>query len=139
MTDSMKQAISLVRSAKMNLEQAIDSLCSASNWGLFDLLGGGLISGLVKHGKVDTADEYLRMAHHKLKSAQRVLQAEKCDLGGDIQPVNTVAKFFDLVGDGLFSGLWVQGQIEKKRRQAEELHVKVCELLYALERSGRAG
>ena len=136
MTNSITEAISLIRGAKMNLEQALESLNSASNWGLFDLLGGGLISGLVKHSRVNDADEYLHMAQHKLKSAQRLLQAQKCDLGEEIA-IGGVAKFFDLLGDGLFSGLWVQGKIEQKRRAVGDLHTRVCELLYALERARR--
>ena len=139
MKDPMTEAISLVHSAKLNLEQALDSLNSASNWGLFDLLGGGLISGLIKHGRVNDADEYLHMAQHKLQSAQRLLRAQKCDLGEEIGPIGGVAKFFDLVSDGLFSGLWVQGKIEQKRRAVGELHTKVCELLYALQHANQAG
>ena len=34
-----------------SLRAARDELNSAGNWGIVDLLGGGLISGLVKHSK----------------------------------------------------------------------------------------
>ncbi len=137
MTNALQEAISLVRSAKTNLEQALERLNSASNWGVVDLLGGRLISGLIKHSRVHDADEYLRLAQHKLKAAQRLLQAEKCDLGEQAGGVGSVATFFDLVCDGLFSGLWVQVKIEQKRRAAAELHTKVCELLYALTHMAR--
>ena len=38
------------------LYAARDQLSSARNWGVVDLLGGGLISGLMKHSKLENAE-----------------------------------------------------------------------------------
>ena len=44
------------------LNRASKSLDSASGWGMLDIFGGGLISGLAKHHRIDEAQDALREA-----------------------------------------------------------------------------
>ena len=55
------EAVDAADEALHHLKEARSYLSSASNWGLFDLLGGGAISGLLKHSKMGKA-EYERKA-----------------------------------------------------------------------------
>ena len=41
--------------ALYHLESAKKYLSSAGNWGLLDIIGGGTITGLVKHSKMGNA------------------------------------------------------------------------------------
>ena len=57
-----------------SLRAARDELNSAGNWGIVDLLGGGLISGLVKHSKMSNAQNYMEQAKWNLQNFSRELQ-----------------------------------------------------------------
>lgn len=51
----LQEAIAAGDAVLKELAQVIASLKSASNWGVWDLLGGGLLAGLVKHSRLDDA------------------------------------------------------------------------------------
>ena len=50
-----QEAIDAGERALASLKAAQDELSSAKNWGIFDMLGGGFVSTLVKHNKMDNA------------------------------------------------------------------------------------
>ena len=56
----VREAIEAGERALASLRDARESLGSARNWGLLDLLGGRSISGLVKHVKIDNARQSLK-------------------------------------------------------------------------------
>ena len=47
----VQEAISAADDAIRHLEDAERELKSARNWGIYDILGGGLISSLIKRGE----------------------------------------------------------------------------------------
>ena len=51
----LKEAIEASETALTKLEDAKSCLESASGWGIFDLLGGGLIASAVKHSRIAEA------------------------------------------------------------------------------------
>ena len=61
-----QEAISAGERALSSLRNAQNELSSAKNWGLFDMLGGGFVSTLVKHGKMDNAKRYMEQAKYDL-------------------------------------------------------------------------
>ena len=56
------EAIAAGERALTSLRAAREELRSAGNWGLVDLFGGGMISGLVKHSKMGNAQRYMEQA-----------------------------------------------------------------------------
>ena len=56
------------------LERAKECLNSAGNWGIVDILGGGLISTFVKHSKMGDASRLVEKARSTLKQFQKELQ-----------------------------------------------------------------
>ena len=56
------EAIASGERALTSLRAAREELRSAGNWGLVDLFGGGMISGLVKHSKMGNAQRYMEQA-----------------------------------------------------------------------------
>ena len=133
-TGTLNEALELVVRAQSCLEEALDKLESAGSWGIFDLLGGGLITSLIKHGKLDDAGQLVRSAQYKLESARRLLQAGEADFGLDAGEIGGCAKFFDILGDSFLADLWVQGQIAERREAVEVLLAKVNNLRRALEK-----
>ena len=62
MTNEMREireAIQAGERALTSLRKAEEKLTSASNWGLWDIFGGGLISGIAKHNKMNEATTYM--------------------------------------------------------------------------------
>ena len=55
MKREMQEAVQAGERVLQTLYAARDKLGSARNWGIFDMLGGGFISDLVKHSKMNDA------------------------------------------------------------------------------------
>ena len=51
----LKQAVQAGRGALATVNALIEKLEKAKNWGTVDLIGGGLVSDLAKHGNLDDA------------------------------------------------------------------------------------
>ena len=119
-------------------ERALDSLRDAEHflgsarlWGIVDLFGGGGLSGLLKHSKINDASRSLERAKADLRSFQRELG----DVAGienmqvDISAFLTLADFFF---DGLVADWLVQSKIQNARRQVAEAISRVEQILSAL-------
>ena len=107
----VREAVLAGRRALASLEEAADALDSASNWGLFDLLAGGLITSLVKHARLGDAREALERARADLYAFTRevadvrAIESLRVDVGG-------VATALDVVADNPFVDLYVQKKID---------------------------
>ena len=51
-----EHALSSLRAAKSKLD-------SARAWGIYDILGGGLLSSAIKHGQISNANEWMEQAN----------------------------------------------------------------------------
>lgn len=69
-----QEAISADERALCSLKKARDCLASARGWGIYDILGGGLISSLIKHGRMNEAEEYLLAAKYDLRRFEKELR-----------------------------------------------------------------
>ena len=74
------------------LRKAESDLDSASSWGMFDILGGGLISTLIKHNDMDDAQAHMEEA----KGALEKLSQELKDVDYQINLDFTVSDFLSL-------------------------------------------
>lgn len=102
-----------------SLRAARDELNSAGNWGIVDLLGGGLISGLVKHSKMSNAQNYMEQAKWNLQNFSRELQDVNMvhNLNLELGDFLTFADFFF---DGIVADWLVQDRINETKRQVED-------------------
>ena len=111
-----REAEAAGRKALRHLEQALDSLKSARSWGIYDILGGGLISSVVKHSKMETASEHIEEAKDALRKFGRELQ----DVGYRIDlRTGDFWGFSDWFFDDMFSDLVMQERIADARKQVE--------------------
>ena len=102
--------------AALDALNLVDSdLAAAGDWGTLDLVGGGLISGLAKHSKFDSAKAHAERAQRLLLAFSRELvdAGERLDLSID---VGGFTKFADFFFDGLIAD-WV---VQSKIRQSQE-------------------
>ena len=120
------------RSALNSLHQAREQLESARNWGIFDMLGGGFLSTLVKHSRLDDASRLMEDARRKLRIFQRELQDVQVPLEFrmDIGDFLTFADFFF---DGLIADWMVQSRIGEAREQVEDAIARVERILHDLD------
>lgn len=98
---------------------------SSKNWGIFDMLGGGLIASLVKHNKINKAknmstslDEDLA----KLKNEIKYLDDFKTE------EFSNLDMFLDVGFDNIFSDIYVQNKIKSSISKLEELKYTIKEV-----------
>ena len=102
--------LDLSQQARLDLQNAERSLGSAGNWGIFDMLGGGFISTMVKHSRIDEARAHIESARPHLDQLKRELDSFSLDAGLEMQ-LGGFVTFADYFFDGLFADLYVQGKI----------------------------
>lgn len=119
--------------AKQALERAIAYMRNASGWGILDLLGGNLLTGMVKHAKLDHAQEYVDEAKSKMKKFQKELQ--DIDLPSDMKVnMEGFIRIADYLFDNVFVDIFIQSKIRKNMEQLEDTAGRIDEILEELNR-----
>lgn len=113
----IQEAIDAADDAIQHLYSARKYLNSAGNWGLVDIFGGGLISGLFKHGKMASAENEIGEAKRALQRFSRELQDVR---GYSSIHINDFLTFADFFFDGIIADVIVQSKISEAKRQCDE-------------------
>lgn len=130
----MQEAITAGEKALDSLFGARERLKSARGFGMFDLLGGGFFTDLLKHNKMNEAVRCMEEAKENLKIFQREL-SDLC-LSVDLRmEVGGFLSFADFFFDGLVADYLVQSKIASAREQVEDAIVVVTDTLDVLKRS----
>lgn len=98
----IEEAIRAGEKALISLYSAWDRLVSAHGWGIWDMIGGGFVTSLVKHTKIDEASSYLESAKMDLKIFQRELR-DIPDFSGLGIDIGGFLSFADLFLDGIIA------------------------------------
>lgn len=98
------------------LEQAERYLQSAKNWGTYDMLGGGIISTVIKHDRIDDAKEQIHKVQQYLRQFARELKDVQLAVSVDFE-IGGFLKFSDFFFDGLIADWMVQGKITNSLEQ----------------------
>ena len=98
---AVNEALGIVNELLLITKDAEDSLKSARNWGIFDLLGGGFISGLIKHSKINSARNCMDEVNALMRRLQTVLGAISVPQDYSIN-IGGFATFGDFFFDGTF-------------------------------------
>ena len=134
--NELKEAIEAGEKAHRKVQDVHSLLNSAGNWGLFDTLGGGLISTAMKHSKIDDANRAAQFAENYISAFVRELADVeqfsdaklKLDIGG-------FAQFADFFFDGLISDLFVQSKINNSQATVKNTEIKLSRVLSQLKKS----
>ena len=70
----IREAIVAGERALRSLYEAREKLQKASDWGLFDMFGGNMFSGLMKHGRISEAKQCIEEANRNLRVFQKELR-----------------------------------------------------------------
>ena len=108
----LKEAIQAGDLAERALRQVQADLQSAANWGAWDLVGGGMLSTMVKHSKIDTAKQHAHAAQRHLLRFQEELADAGQRLSVSLE-IGGFSKFADFFFDGLIADWIVQSKIRE--------------------------
>ena len=116
------------------LENVISYFKSAGNWGVADLIGGGLIITAVKHSKINKAKSAVNEVQHLLGCFQRELSdlkiSPESQLGIDVSSFQT---FADYIFDGLIFDWIVQSKINKSLKNARSMQDNMLKIMKNLQ------
>ena len=104
-------------------------LKKAGNWGIVDILGGGVISSLIKHSRISEAQACVQQAEADLDTFRR----ELADIRVPDLQIGGFLTFADVFFDGLLSDLLVQSRIREAIRRLDDACRQVEDVLYRLE------
>ena len=114
-----QEAVDAGNRALQSLRAAQNDLSSAKNWGIVDMLGGGLFTSMIKHTKMNNAQEHMERAKYDLQRFGKELG----DVSGHIDMNFNTADFLsfaDYFFDGLVADWLMQDRINKARTQVDE-------------------
>ena len=126
-----QEAIDAGERALRSLRRAKSELNSARGWGIYDILGGGLISSAIKHSKISNASRCIEEAKYDLKKFSNELNDVSGYYGTDFG-ISDFAMFADFFFDGFIADFYVQSKINKARAQVDEAIFRVESVLNKL-------
>ena len=127
----IQEAIQAGLAAQRALEEMGSDLNGAENWGVWDVVGGGIMSTFAKHGCLDDAQD----AAYEARRALSRFRTELADVSSEQVPdveLGDFAVFADYFFDGLFADLFVQSRIREAQDQVAAVAQRVERLIVRL-------
>ncbi len=125
------EAIRAGEDVSSHIDSAIKSLDSAEGWGTWDLLGGGLVSDLMKHSHIDEAKGEAEVIQRKLSQFRTELADVR--IQNDIQiETDGFGKFADFFFDGIIADWCMQSRINESKGSFESVKLQVDRVLTKL-------
>ena len=127
----IQEAIQAGLAAQRALEEMSGDLSGAENWGVWDMVGGGIMATFAKHGCLDDAQD----AAYEARRALSRFRTELADVSSEQVPdveLGYFADFADYFFDGLFADLFVQSRIREAQEQVEAVTQRVERLIVRL-------
>lgn len=127
----IQEAIQAGLAAQRALEEMSSDLSGAENWGVWDMVGGGIMATFAKHGCLDDAQD----AAYEARRALSRFRTELADVSSEQVPdveLGDFAVFADYFFDGLFADLFVQSRIREAQEQVEAVTQRVERLIVRL-------
>jgi len=130
------EALEAGRKVQAALEGVLQSLESARGWGIWDMMGGGLLATAVKHSNLDRAREQV----HEVQALIHRFRRELADIGSSPEEVSIggFERFADYFFDGLFVDWMVQSKINASLDRTKEQLARVRSLVESLEARERS-
>ena len=123
----VNQALNLTNQLIGELDQAERQLSSARNWGFVDILGGGIITDLIKHSKLNNAKASMDRVQYLLQELKRVLGG--ISMPGDYSMnIGGFATFADFFFDSGIVDVYMTAKIMSSLNEVRNLKNRCYEL-----------
>ena len=123
----VNQALNITNQLITTLDDAERQLTSARNWGFFDVLGGGLITDLIKHSKLGNAKVAMDRVNYLLQELKQVLGG--ISMPGDYSMnVDGFLTFADFFFDSGLVDVYVTAKIMSSLNEVRNLKNRCYEL-----------
>lgn len=113
--DDKQQLLQCADNVLCSLQKARDKLYSAHSVGVFDILGGGLLTSIAKHNDLSEVNHYLQKARQDVAVLNERINS--VDLQIDL---DEGLKAIDIWLDNIFVDLAVQDKINAAQRQVNQ-------------------
>lgn len=130
----INEAIEAGQDAQMRLRRIQETLRSAKGWGIYDLLGGGLISGMMKRIRMEKAQQQIEELRGSLKRFNSELKdvQVQCSASAELSEWLNIT---DLVFDDPLSDWLSLSKIKDAKSEIDRTAEEVTALLAKLEGS----
>ena len=115
------------------LQEVEKNLKSAGGWGFYDMLGGGVLTGMIKHKKIRQAETLLNEVQQSLVELQEKLGSVHVAIEVSVG-ITDFQRFMDIVFDNIVSDWITQNKINQSREEAKRVQDEVVDILAALDR-----
>lgn len=126
----LDEAIAAGERALESLKKALKNMKDADGWGLMDLTGGGAFSNAMKYSRMQKSNQYATEAKYELAAFRKELGEVR-----NLQDLNVNIDGFlmyqDLTDNG-FAEIFVQGKIQKSKKQLKKAVKELEDILDAL-------
>ncbi|MET8837051.1 hypothetical protein ABZV78_24480 [Micromonospora sp. NPDC004540] len=130
----LTEAVGAARNAEGALHHLRELLSRAADWSTYDVMGGGLVTSMVKHDILDEAAD----ASARVDRALAALRTELADLPGpapdpSAREVGELTRFTDIWMDNLLTDLVVLRRVERSLDESSRSQGEVAALRRVLE------
>ena len=129
----IREAIDAADAALKHLGNAADMLDDAGRWGIVDMLGGGLITTLLKHRKISDAQDEIDEAKHAFRIFVKELDDVDEATGLNVE-LGSGLQFADIFFDGVLADWIAQNKIDRAKQQVADAMRQVYAVRSQLER-----
>lgn len=129
----IREAIDAADAALKHLGNAADMLDDAGRWGIVDMLGGGLITTLLKHRKISDAQDEIDEAKRALRIFVKELDDVDEATGLNVE-LGSGLQFADIFFDGVLADWIAQNKIDRAKQQVADAMRQVYVVRSQLER-----
>ncbi len=129
--EEVTQAISAGEKALSLANNLEDKLKSAKYWGVSDILGGGMLSGVAKHNKLEDA----QIIASELQSQLKLFNSQSADITIDENievSIDDLTKTIDIWWNDVFTNVSVYNKIKKSLQQIQKLKSSIIQSLEKL-------
>ncbi len=131
MQNELQEAISAGEKALNSIYSTEKLLQSATNWGVVDMFGGGMLTDIIKHSKIKKAQNFLEQVKVDLSNFQRELGDIQIELNLKIE-LGDFLSLADFVFDNFFVDYAVQTKIKDALAQIQNLKYTIEDILNQL-------
>ncbi|MCR5612680.1 hypothetical protein [Treponema sp.] len=119
----IEQTLNTVYDLLGELNSAENNLKSARTWGIFDMFGGGFITDLIKHSKIDNAKNAMDRVNFLMEKLRS--QITQLRQGDYTMNVNTWLTVADFLFDGMFVDIYMFSKIMQSLDEVRKLKYRI--------------